>query len=182
MLLNLINCKTFTILHNLHCCYVYIPGTTCLHILLAHPCIYYYLLRPQYTVLHILFYCTFYSLFILIFLPIFIHIILCCVTYFALSIERTGPDLHFTMDYILYNWVFVVNKEPWTLNLARLSNKAHSLNPPLMQYCHVIVGKRNSNQGNVLFITTANLVIPIIYKVDFKITGAGHIIRISSKS
>ncbi len=51
--LNLINRKTFIILHHPHCCYVYIPGTTCLHIFLAHPCLYYYLLSPQYTVLHI---------------------------------------------------------------------------------------------------------------------------------
>ncbi len=95
----------------------------------------------------------------------------------------SGPDLIYISLWIIFCIIeFVVNKEPWTLNLARLSNKAPSLNPPLMQYCHVIVGKRNSNQGNVLFITTANLVIPIIYKVDFKITGAGHIIRISSKS
>ncbi len=28
-----------------------------------------------------------------------------CVTYFALSTERTWPDLHFTADYILYNLV-----------------------------------------------------------------------------
>ncbi len=41
-------------------------------------------------------YCTFYSLF----LPIFIYILLC---FFALSIEQTCPDLHFTTDYILYN-------------------------------------------------------------------------------
>ncbi len=39
--LNLINCKkTPIILHHPHCCYVYIPGTTCLHIPLAHPCLY----------------------------------------------------------------------------------------------------------------------------------------------
>ncbi len=45
---------------------MYIPGTTmfahsccCLHIPLAHPCLYYYLLSPQYTVLHILFHCKF---------------------------------------------------------------------------------------------------------------------------
>ncbi len=24
--------------------------------------------------------------------------------FFALAIERTGLDLHFTTDYILYNW------------------------------------------------------------------------------
>ncbi len=34
-----------------------------------------------------------------------IYILLCFVTYFALSTERTCPDLHFTTDYILYNWV-----------------------------------------------------------------------------
>ncbi len=28
-----------------------------------------------------------------------------CYFFFALSIERTWPDLHFTSDYILYNWV-----------------------------------------------------------------------------
>ncbi len=41
-------------------------------------------------------------------------ILLCCVTYFPLSIERTWPNLHFTTDYILYNWV---RDESWTLNL-----------------------------------------------------------------
>ncbi len=71
--LNLINCKTFIILHHPYCCYVYIPGTTCLHILLGHPCLYYYLLSPQYTVLHILFHCTLYSLFLC--LPIFILVV-----------------------------------------------------------------------------------------------------------
>ncbi len=44
-------------------------------------------------------------------------ILLCCVTYFALSIERTWPDLHFTTDYILYNWVCdeknKQTKKPW---------------------------------------------------------------------
>ncbi len=59
-----------------------LPCTTCLHILLAHPCLYYYLLSLQYAVLHILFYCTFYSLFFLyFFLPTLMYILLCCVTY-----------------------------------------------------------------------------------------------------
>ncbi len=60
-------------------------------------------------ILHILLYCTFYSLSFSYFLSIsifmFMFILVCCVTYFALSIERTWPDLHFTTDYILYNWV-----------------------------------------------------------------------------
>ncbi len=91
---------------------VYIPGTTmfahsscCLHIPLAHPCLYYYVLSPQYTVLHIL-PLIFFLIFIL-FLPTFIYILLCYVSFFsfffALSIGRTCPDLHFTTDYILYN-------------------------------------------------------------------------------
>ncbi len=48
----------------------------------------------------------FFLIFIL-FLPIFIYILLCYVLFifFALSIERTCPDLYFTTDYILYNWV-----------------------------------------------------------------------------
>ncbi len=33
------------------------------------------------------------------------YILLCCVTYVALSIKQTWPDLHITIDYILYNWV-----------------------------------------------------------------------------
>ncbi len=45
------------------------------------------------------------------------YILLCCVTYFALSIERTWPDLHFTTDYILYNWVCDEEK---TLNLEHI--------------------------------------------------------------
>ncbi len=70
---------------------VYIPGTTMfahsscgLHIPLAHPCLYYYLLSPQYTELHILFNCTFTPYFFLIFilfLPIFIYILLCYVSF-----------------------------------------------------------------------------------------------------
>ncbi len=72
--LNLINCKIFAILHHPYCCYVYIPCTTCLHIHFAHPCLYYYLLSPQYTVLHIVFYSTFYSYFFLFFAYIYVYI------------------------------------------------------------------------------------------------------------
>ncbi len=40
-----------------------------------------------------------------LFFYLYLYIYSCVVTYFALSIERTCPDLHFTTDYILYNWV-----------------------------------------------------------------------------
>ncbi len=56
---------TFTRL-NLMCTY---PVQPCLHIPLAHPCLYYNLLSPQYTVLHIL------PLICILLLPIFIYIL-----------------------------------------------------------------------------------------------------------
>ncbi len=34
------------------------------------------------------------------------YIHLCCVKYFALSIEQTWPDFHLITDYILYNQVY----------------------------------------------------------------------------
>ncbi len=77
-------------------------GMTKLMSRLAHPCLYYYLLSPPYTALHILFHCTPYF-----YLNLYLYIFSCVMFlfFFALSIERTCPDLHFTTDYILYNWV-----------------------------------------------------------------------------
>ncbi len=48
--------------------------------------------------------------FFILFLPIFKYMLLCYVSsfifiLFALSIERTCPDLHFTTDYTLYDCV-----------------------------------------------------------------------------
>ncbi len=80
-------------------------------------------INPQYTVLRILSYCTSYSLFCFIicsyfhshlYLYIFscvmfhcfIFIIFFLLFFFALSIERTCPDLHFTTDYTLYDCVY----------------------------------------------------------------------------
>ncbi len=87
-----------------HCCYVYIPRTTCLHILLAHPCLYYYLLSPQYTVLHILFYCTFYSLFCrLIFLFFYLYLCLSsCVVLYILHCPLSVPDLTYISLLIIF--------------------------------------------------------------------------------
>ncbi len=100
--LNLINCKTFTILHHPYCCYVYIPGTTCLHIPLAHPCLYYYLLSPQYTVLHLLFYCTFYSLFFLIIFLTYFYMYSLVLCYIFCTVH--WADLTwFTFHYWLYS-------------------------------------------------------------------------------
>ncbi len=107
---------------------VYVPGTTmfahsscCLHFPLAHPCLYYYLLSPQYTVLHILFHCTFYPLFFflifILFLPIFIYILLCYVSFkFFLHCPLSGPVLIYISLLIISCIIeYVTNKI--TLNL-----------------------------------------------------------------
>ncbi len=86
---------------------------------------------PQYTVLHILSHCTSYSFYFIIcslfhsHLYLYIYsLVLCFIVlllmlflfhflfyyyyyfiFFALSIERTCPDLHFTTDYTLYDCV-----------------------------------------------------------------------------
>ncbi len=98
--LNLINCKkhpSFSII--------------CTAAMCTYP------VQPICTLLlHIFVHCTFYSLFyfifylfFILFLPIFIYTLLCYVSsfilFFALSIERTCPDLHFTTDYTLYDCV-----------------------------------------------------------------------------
>ncbi len=72
-------------------------------------------INPQYTVLHILSHCTFYSFYFIICSYFYSHLylyIFSCVMFhcfilifFALSIERTCPDLHFTTDYTLYDCV-----------------------------------------------------------------------------
>ncbi len=102
--LHLIISNIFTILHHSYCCYVYIPCTTCLHIPLAHPCLYYYLLSLQYPAHFILLHFFIFSIFFIFYLYLYIFSWV-CVTIIALSIEQTWPDLHFTTDYILYNWV-----------------------------------------------------------------------------
>ncbi len=107
--LNLINYKIFTILHHTYCSYVYIPGTTCLHIPLSHPCLYYYLLSTQYTALHILFYCTFYSLF---FLFIYTYIYIYSLVLRILHCPLSGPDLVYISLQIIFCIIeYVTNKK-----------------------------------------------------------------------
>ncbi len=109
---------------------VYIPGTTmfahcscCLHIPLAHPCLYYYLLSPQYTVLHILFHCTFYPLFLsyfyFILTYIYIYIFSCVMFHFNfLHCPLSGPVLIYSSLLIISSIIeYVMNKR--TLNLQR---------------------------------------------------------------
>ncbi len=100
--LNLIISKTFIIPHHPHCCYVYIPGTTCLHIPLAHTCLYYYLLSPQYTVLHILLFICFYFIYFLLFIFTYIYIYSLVLCYIFCTVHWVDLTW-FTFHYWLYS-------------------------------------------------------------------------------
>ncbi len=85
---------------------MYIPCTTCLHITLAHPCSYYYLLSPQYThciLLHIL---LFIFLIIFVFFTyIYVYPLVLC--YIFCTVHWT--DLTWlTFHYWLYSVQFSV--------------------------------------------------------------------------
>ncbi len=77
------------------------------------PCLYYYLLSPQYT------YCTFYSLFFLIIFIFYLYLYLSsCVVLHILHCPLSGPDLTYISLLIIF-WIieYVMNKKPWTLNI-----------------------------------------------------------------
>ncbi len=182
--LNVINCKTFTILHHPHCCYVYIPGTTCLHIPLAHPCLYYYLLSPQYTVRYNLFAhssCT--SLFILLFIKSTVYCIAHFTLFFLIFLFFTyiyiyslvlrilhcplsGPDLIYISLQIIFCIIeYVTNKR--TLNLEPklvFASMSFTLWPSAGLPCTILgpsgpllVSKTSSSVGRSPSIDTAGL-------------------------
>ncbi len=93
---------------HLHCCYVYIPGTTCLHILLAHPG----LLLFKSTVNCITFISLHILLLIFYYLYLYIYILLCYVSFFFLHCPLSGPVLitfHYCISCIIE---YVTKKEP----------------------------------------------------------------------
>ncbi len=93
--------------------YVYIPGTTCLLIPLAHPCLYYYVLSPQYTVLHILLFI--YVLFFYLYLYIF-----SCVVLFILHCPLSGPVLIYISLRIIFCIIeYVTNKRTLDLGIVK---------------------------------------------------------------
>ncbi len=104
-------------------CYVNIPGTTCFaHSSCTSLFILIFIKSTVDCIAHFIWFnCTIYSLFYFYFILSFFHIFYLTLTYiyiyslvlcfhllfyfFALSIERTCPDLHFTTDYTLYDCV-----------------------------------------------------------------------------
>ncbi len=142
--LNLINCKIFTILHHLYCCYVYIPCTTCLHIPLAHPCLYYYLLSPQYCTFYFIAHFTLY-VFLLFFTYIYIYT---RVVLHILHCPLSGPDLAYISLLIIFCIIeYVMNTKtlnPWTaktlvkqINLSQMNG----FQPLTAGICCVILTK-----------------------------------------
>ncbi len=97
---------------------MYIPGTTCLHIPLAHPCLYYYLLSPQYTALHIS--CLFFFNCSSYFTYIYVYSLVLQILHCPLS----GPDLtYISLPIISCIIEYVTNKtlnpwKPWTRSSA----------------------------------------------------------------
>ncbi len=90
--------------------------TTCLHIPLAHPCLYDYLLSPQFTVLH----CTFYSLFVFYIYIFYLYLcIFSCVVLHILHCPLSGPVLIYISLLIIFCIIeYVTNKR--TLNLKMI--------------------------------------------------------------
>ncbi len=94
---------------------MYIPCTTCLHMLLAHSCLYYYLLSVQYTVLHIiLFFILFYFLFLLFISHTYIYVYAFVFVFhiIALSMEWTWPTFHCLLYSVLL-WRTNKNLKSW---------------------------------------------------------------------
>ncbi len=124
--------------HHLYCCYVYIPGTTRLHIPLI-PCSYYYLLSSNILFLHIFLFCTFYSIAHLLFISIFYLYIYALVyicdlgykvyiyfyiIFILLHCPLSGPDLIYISLLIIPCIIYyVTNKETLNLTLNIRFNK-----------------------------------------------------------
>ncbi len=110
--LNLINCKTFTILHNLYCCYVY---TRCN--LFAHSSC-----TSLLILIHSILYCTFdfiahFTLYFFLLLFYLYWYILSCVVLHILHCPLSGPDLIYISLLIIFCIIeYVTNKKPWNLN------------------------------------------------------------------
>ncbi len=82
--------------------------------LFAHPCLYYYLLSTQYTVLHILFYSTFYSVF---FTYIYIYSLVLCYIFCTVH----WADLTYISLLIIFCIIeYVTNKQTLNLEPVRL--------------------------------------------------------------
>ncbi len=95
---------------------MYIHCTTGLHIPLAYTYLYYYLLSPQYTILHILFYCKSYSyliflIIIIIYFFTYIYVYSLVLCYNILHCPLSGPDLTYISLLIKFCIIeYVTNK------------------------------------------------------------------------
>ncbi len=146
---------------------MYIPGTTCLHILLAHPCSYYYLLSSQYTVLHIVFYCTVHSLFYLLILFYLYLYILYCVVLHILHCPLSGPDLIYMSLLIIFCIIeYVTNKKNLETNHIRLL-----LN---LSRNKMLVLKRKDSRGFHSMVPQNNLYIITVKNTSYKVGKRGQ--------
>ncbi len=120
--LNLINCNTSIIPHHPHCCYVYIPGTTYLHILLHYTLYLIAHLTPYFISLFVSYFIL--TIFIYIYSLVFCFIVFIAFMLFLFNFFCTfhWADLSWlTFHFLLYPvwlcmWQIIKNLEPWAAN------------------------------------------------------------------
>ncbi len=124
---------------------MYIPGTTCLHIPLAHSCLYYFIKSSVYCFAHfiLLHIFTLYCLFLFNFLPIFIYIL---VLLLFLHCPLSGPDLIYISLLIIFCIIeHVTNKqnlEPWTCSNG-MAWRAEAASHKLYKHCQLDLTRTN---------------------------------------
>ncbi len=145
---------------------MYIPGTTCLHIPLAHPCLYWYLL------IHSILYCTFYliahftpyfNLFYYLFLFLFysylyLYIFSCvmfhCFIFIIFFCTVHWADLSWlTFHYWLYPvwlrmWRIIQKLERWTSTWATKQKSANEIHISCVYIQDMTTWKHAANEIN----------------------------------
>ncbi len=178
---------------------MYIPGTTCLHIPLAHPCLYCFLLT------HSILYCTFYL--IAHFTPYFIlfYFIICSYFYFILTYiyiyslvlcfivlfvfilhcPLSGPVLTYISLLIIPCMIVYVtnNKEPWTLSFG--SHVFHRNRRWLESLLRDVTGKPSSHWRSLFLCWSAEdveLFVSSCYYFDDVLNASGWCLQPDGKA
>ncbi len=122
------------------------------------------LLFIKSTVLHILLFIFSYYFYLILFLT-YIYI------YSIVSIERTWPDLHFTTDYILYNWVWdeYKIKKTW-INLKALFTKL-TVEITKLKLNFNCYKKHTLTHRSLVIMTVLDYILFIHYNSPFKVTA-----------
>ncbi len=110
---------------------MYIPWTTCLHIPLAHPCLHYYLLSLQYTVLRIiLLHILSYILYVFTLFIFYTNIYVYSLVFVTYNCTVHGADLTYISLLVIFRIImYVTNKNPESLNPVLLNSRIREGSP-----------------------------------------------------